>query len=99
MSDLNDPSPSPEELPEERQDYDENVTWTASLYSYVQCVFSALPGLTPPSFQAGLFSNVLTAFVMPNIQDLKVISADRSAHYQIHLHTSIQRMVFQTRCH
>ena len=44
--------------------------------------FSALPGLTPPSFQAGLFSAILTAFVVPKIQDLKKNSADQSAYYQ-----------------
>ena len=44
--------------------------------------FSALPGLTPLSLQAGLFSAVLTAFVVPKIQDLKVNSADQSAYYQ-----------------
>ena len=44
--------------------------------------FSCLPGLTPLSFQAGLFSAVLTAFVVPKIQDLKVNPADQSAYYQ-----------------
>jgi hypothetical protein len=44
--------------------------------------FPALPGLTPLSLQAGLFSAVLTAFVVPKIQDLKVSSADQSAYYQ-----------------
>jgi hypothetical protein len=44
--------------------------------------FSALPGLTPLSFQAGLFSAVLTAFVVLKIQDLKVNPADQSAFYQ-----------------
>ena len=44
--------------------------------------FSALPGLTPFSFQAGLFSIILTAFVVPKIQDLKVNAADQSAYYQ-----------------
>jgi hypothetical protein len=34
------------------------------------------------SFQAGLFSAVLTAFVVPKIQDLKVDPADQSAYYQ-----------------
>jgi hypothetical protein len=53
----------------------------ASLYSYVQCIF-ALPELTPSSFQAGLFSAVLTAFLVLKIQDLKVNPADQSAYYQ-----------------
>ena len=42
----------------------------------------ALPGLTPLSSQAGLFSAALTAFVVPKIQDLKVNPADQSAYYQ-----------------
>jgi len=44
--------------------------------------FSALPGFTPLSFQAGLFSAVITAFVVPKLLDLKVNPADRSAYYQ-----------------
>jgi len=44
--------------------------------------FSALPGLTSLSFQAGLFSAVLTAFVVPKIQDLKANPAEQSAYYQ-----------------
>ena len=44
--------------------------------------FSALPGLTSLAFQAGLFSAVLTAFVVLKIQDLKVNPADKSAFYQ-----------------
>ena len=44
--------------------------------------FSARPALTSISFQAGLFSAVLTAFVVPKIQDLKVNTADQSAYYQ-----------------
>ena len=52
-----------------------------SLYSYVH-VFPAWPGLTSLSSQAGLFSAVLTAFVVPKIQDLKVNPADQSAYYQ-----------------
>jgi len=35
-----------------------------------------------PSFQAGLFSAALTAFVVANIQNLKVNPADQSAYYQ-----------------
>ena len=47
------------------------------------CIFlSAQPALTSISFQAGLFSAVLTAFVVPKIQDLKVNPADQSAYYQ-----------------
>jgi hypothetical protein len=45
-------------------------------------IFSARPALTSISFQAGLFSAVLTAFVVPKIQDLKVNPADQSAYYQ-----------------
>src|SRR6266576_5120915 len=52
-----------------------------SLFSYVH-LFSARPALTSNSFQAGLFSAVLTAFVVPKIQDLKVNPADQSAYYQ-----------------
>ena len=52
-----------------------------SLFSYVH-VFPAKPGLTSLSFKAGLFSAVLTAFVVPKIQDLKVDPADQSAFYQ-----------------
>ena len=44
--------------------------------------FSARPALTSISFQAGLFSAVLTAFVVPKIQDLKVNPAEQSAYYQ-----------------
>src|SRR6266403_5078684 len=51
------------------------------LLSYVH-PFSARPRLTLLSFQAGLFSAVLTAFVVPKIQDLKVNPADQSAYYQ-----------------
>ena len=51
------------------------------LFSYVH-PFSARPRLTLLSFQAGLFSAVLTAFVVPKIQDLKVNPADQSAYYQ-----------------
>jgi hypothetical protein len=52
-----------------------------SLYSYVH-VFPAWPGLTSLLFQAGLFSAVLTAFVVPKIQDLSVNPADQSVYYQ-----------------
>jgi hypothetical protein len=52
-----------------------------SLFSYVH-LFSARPALTSISFQAGLFSAVLTAFVVPKILDLKVNPADQSAYYQ-----------------
>jgi hypothetical protein len=45
-------------------------------------LFSTQPALTSVSFQAGLFSAVLTAFVVPKIQDLKVNPADESAYYQ-----------------
>jgi hypothetical protein len=38
--------------------------------------------LTSISYQAGLFSAILTAFVVPKIQDLKVNTADQSAYYQ-----------------
>ena len=44
--------------------------------------FSALPGLTPLSFQAGLFSAVLTTFLLPMIRGLRVNPADQSAYYQ-----------------
>ena len=44
--------------------------------------FSALPGLTPLSFKAGLYSAVLTAFVVLKITDLKLNPADQSAYYQ-----------------
>jgi hypothetical protein len=106
MSSRNDPSPPPEETPEQRQDFDEDANDLWSLYgkeakSYdgarietlkgdmdgvlifvcAMC-FSALSGLTPLSFQAGLFSAILTAFVVPKIQDLKVNSVDQSAYYQ-----------------
>ena len=52
-----------------------------SLYSYVY-VFPAWPGLTLLLFQAGLFSAVLTAFVVPKIQDLSVNPAVQSVYYQ-----------------
>jgi Family of unknown function (DUF6535) len=52
-----------------------------SLSLYVQ-VFSCQPRLTSLSIQAGLFSGVLTAFVVPRIQDLKVNLADQSVYYQ-----------------
>ena len=52
-----------------------------SLFSYVH-LFSARPALTSILFQAGLFSAILTAFVVPKIQDLKVDPADQSAYYQ-----------------
>ena len=52
-----------------------------SLFSYVH-LFSTWPALKSISFQAGLFSAVLTAFVVPKIQDLKVNPADQSAYYQ-----------------
>ena len=60
------------------------MIWTAFLYSYVQCVFSVLPasGLTPLSFKAGLYSAVLTAFVVLKIPDLKPNPADQSSFYQ-----------------
>jgi hypothetical protein len=45
-------------------------------------LFIARPALTSISFQAGLFSAILTAFVVPKIQDLKVDPADQSAYYQ-----------------
>jgi hypothetical protein len=55
----------------------------ASLYSYVHCFASGhCQNLTSLSFQAGLFSAVLTAFVVPKIQDLKVNPADQSVYYQ-----------------
>jgi hypothetical protein len=45
-------------------------------------LFSTRLALTSISFQAGLLSAVLTAFVVPKIQDLKVDPADQSAYYQ-----------------
>ena len=39
-------------------------------------------GLTSLLFQAGLFSAVLTAFVVPQIQNLQVSPADQSVYYQ-----------------
>ena len=106
MSNRNDPSPPPEETPEQRQDFDEDANDLWSLYgkeakSYdgarietlkgdmdgvlifvcAMC-FSAFSGLTPLSFQAGLFSAILTAFLVPKIQDLKVNPEDQSAYYQ-----------------
>ena len=51
------------------------------LFSYVH-LFSARSELTQISFQAGLFSAVLTAFLVPKIQDLKVNPEDQSAYYQ-----------------
>ena len=44
--------------------------------------FSGQPGLTQLSLQAGLFSGVLTAFVVPQIQNLQVNPADQSVYYQ-----------------
>ena len=53
-----------------------------SLFSYVH-LYSALPStLTSISFQAGLFSAILTAFVVPKILDLKVNPLDQSVYYQ-----------------
>jgi hypothetical protein len=51
------------------------------LFSYVH-LFLPRPALTSISFQAGLFSAVLTAFVVLKIPDLKVNPADQSAYYQ-----------------
>jgi Family of unknown function (DUF6535) len=52
-----------------------------SLFSYVH-LFSARPALTSISFQAGLYSAALTAFVVPNLQNLQVVPADQSTYYQ-----------------
>ena len=55
------------------------------LYSYVHVFFwssSIDTRLTSLSFQAGLFSAVLTAFVVPQIQTLQVNSTDQSVYYQ-----------------
>jgi Family of unknown function (DUF6535) len=46
-------------------------------------------GLKLLLFQAGLLSAVLTAFVVPKIQDLKVNPADQSVYYQ---NQSVQRL-------
>ena len=59
-----------------------------SLYSYVDLIsFSPRQSvevwsLTSFLVQAGLFSAVLSAFVVPKIQDLKVNPADQSVYYQ-----------------
>ena len=45
-------------------------------------VFPIWPGLTSLTFQAGLFSIVLTAFVILKIPNLKVNPADQSTYYQ-----------------
>ena len=45
-------------------------------------IFSGQPGLTSLSLQAGLFSAVLTAFVVPQLQNLKVNPANQSVYYQ-----------------
>jgi len=69
-----------------------------SLFSYVHR-FSARPALTSISFQAGLFSAVLTAFVVPKIQDLKVNPADKSAFYQnqtVHMLDRISQQLAST---
>ena len=52
-----------------------------SLSLYVD-VCSGQPGLTSLSLQAGLFSGVLAAFVVPQIQNLRVNPADQSVYYQ-----------------
>ena len=57
------------------------MAWMGSLYSYVH-VFSGQPSLTLLSLQAGLFSAVLTPFVVPQIQNLRVNPADQSVYYQ-----------------
>ena len=49
---------------------------------FVCASFSARPALTSISFQSGLLSAVLTAFVVPKILDLKANPADQSAYYQ-----------------
>ena len=45
-------------------------------------LWSTTARLTSLSLQAGLFSGVLTAFVVPQIQTLQANSADRSVYYQ-----------------
>src|SRR5713226_7752276 len=53
----------------------------SSLFSYAY-LFPVWPGLTSFLFQAGLFSGVLTAFVVLKIQGLIVNPADQSVYYQ-----------------
>ena len=50
-------------------------------YTYVY-VYCGRPELTSLSSQAGLLSGVLTAFVVPKIQDLKVDPTVQSVYYQ-----------------
>ena len=53
-----------------------------SLYTYVHAYCGEPPGLKLLLFQAGLLSAVLTAFIVPKIQDLKVNPAGQSVYYQ-----------------
>ena len=46
------------------------------------CFVSGQPELTSLSFQAGLLSAVLTAFVMPQLQNLQVNPVNQSVYYQ-----------------
>ena len=52
------------------------------LYSYVHVFLGYSTRVDVTHFQAGLFSGVLTAFVVPKIQDLKVNPAIQSVYYQ-----------------
>ncbi|KAI0276086.1 hypothetical protein BGY98DRAFT_919831, partial [Russula aff. rugulosa BPL654] len=88
MSDRNGPSPLPGETPEQRQDFDEDANDLWSLYgkeakSHDVARIETLRGdMDGVLIFAGLFSAVLTAFVVLKILDLKVNSADQSAYYQ-----------------
>ncbi|KAF8489081.1 hypothetical protein F5888DRAFT_1212178 [Russula emetica] len=73
---------------EQRQDFDEDANDLWSLYgkeakSHDDARIETLKGdMDGVLIFAGLFSAVLTAFVVPKIQDLKVDPADQSAYYQ-----------------
>ncbi|KAF8492152.1 hypothetical protein F5888DRAFT_1619186, partial [Russula emetica] len=88
MNNQNDPRQSPEESHKQRQDFDDGANDLWSVYGkeaqiYDESRIKTLRGdMGGVLIFAGLFSAVLTAFVVPKIQDLKLNPEDQSAYYQ-----------------
>ncbi|KAI0278417.1 hypothetical protein BGY98DRAFT_917075 [Russula aff. rugulosa BPL654] len=88
MNNRDDPSQSPEESHRQHQEFEDGANDLWSLYgkeaqiydeSWMKTMKDDMGGIL---IFAGIFSAVLTAFLVPKIQDLKVDSADQSAYYQ-----------------